>query len=110
MYARRRGNAAFNDITLFLANAVRESWEEIRLSPFNIRFLGPLPSYSLHLFTRTIFPVVCLVEKKWKFHPNREVEKMVEIPLQSFYNEDNYGFFPSILPQTKRKMSGNFPA
>ena len=109
MYARRRGNAAFNDITLFLANAVRESWEEIRLSPFNTRFLGPLPSYSLHLFTRTIFPVVCLVEKKWKFHPNREVEKMVEIPLQSFYNEDNYGFFSIYSPADETKNEWKFP-
>ena len=61
MYARKRGDAAFDNITLFLANAVRESWEEIRLSPFNVRFLGPLPPYSLRLFTKTIFPVVGLV-------------------------------------------------
>ncbi|MEA1970035.1 MAG: hypothetical protein U9N37_00245, partial [Thermodesulfobacteriota bacterium] len=93
MYARERGKATFDGIALFLANAVRESWEEIRLSPFNIRFLGPLPSYRLHLFTKTIFPMIGLVEKKWKFHPSREVEKMVEIPLEAFYNKENYGFF-----------------
>ncbi len=92
MYARERGKVTFDSIALFLANAVRESWEEIRLSPFNIRFLGPLPSYHLSLFTKTIFPVIGLVEKKWKFHPSREVEKMVEIPLKAFYNKENYGF------------------
>lgn len=93
MYARERGKVTFDGIALFLANAVRESWEEIRLSPFNIRFLGPLPSYRLHLFTKTIFPMIGLVEKKWKFHSSREVEKMVEIPLEAFYNKKNYGFF-----------------
>ncbi|MBW2630484.1 MAG: hypothetical protein JRC90_01755 [Deltaproteobacteria bacterium] len=93
MYARERGKITFDNIALFLANAVRESWEEIRLSPFNIRFLGPLPSYRLHLFTKTIFPMIGLVEKKWKFRPSREVDKMVEIPLEAFYNKENYGFF-----------------
>ncbi|HOO91172.1 MAG TPA: hypothetical protein PLA74_10160, partial [Syntrophales bacterium] len=77
MYARERGNVALDNITLFFANALRESWEEVRLSPFNVQFLGPLPSCSLHLFTRTIFPVVGLVDKQWNFTPNREVEKMV---------------------------------
>lgn len=93
MYARERGKIAFDRIALFLANAVRESWEEIRLSPFNVRFLGPLPSYRLHLFTKTIFPMIGLVEKEWKFHLSREVDKMVEIPLKAFYNKESYGFF-----------------
>ncbi|MBW2557452.1 MAG: CoA pyrophosphatase [Deltaproteobacteria bacterium] len=109
MYARKRGNAAFDNITLSLANAVRESWEEIRLSPFNVRFLGPLPSYSLRLFTRTIFPVVGLVGKEWHFTPNREVEKMVEIPLGAFYNEDNYGFLSIQSPSDETKDEWKFP-
>ncbi|MBW2599623.1 MAG: CoA pyrophosphatase [Deltaproteobacteria bacterium] len=109
MYARGRGNAAFDNIALFLANAVRESWEEIRLSPFNVRFLGPLPPYSLRLFTRTIFPVVGLVEKKWIFHPNREVDKIVEIPLEAFYNEDNYGFFSIYSPADETENGWKFP-
>ncbi len=109
IYARERGDVAFDNITLFLANAIRESWEEIRLSPFNVRFLGPLPSYSLRLFTRTIFPVVGLVGKEWHFTPNREVEKMVEIPLGAFYNEDNYGFFSIQSPSDKAKDEWKFP-
>jgi len=109
MYARRRGNAAFDSISLFLANAVRESWEEIRLSPFNIRFLGPLPSYSLSMFKKTIFPVVGLVGEKWDFHPNREVEKMVEIPLQAFYDEDNYRFLSIHSPADDTKNDWKFP-
>lgn len=92
MCARERGKGTSDRIALFLANAVRESWEEARLSPFNIRFLGPLPPYPLHLFTKTIFPVMGLVEKRWKFHSSPEVDKMTAIPLETFYNKDNYTF------------------
>ncbi|MEA2014394.1 MAG: hypothetical protein U9N38_03705 [Thermodesulfobacteriota bacterium] len=109
IYARERGNAAFNRIALFLANAVRESWEEIRLSPFNVLFLGPLPSYNLTLFTRTIFPVVGLINEQLSFHPNREVEKMVEIPLKAFYNRDNYGFISICSPAGKTEAEWKFP-
>ncbi|TFG93766.1 MAG: hypothetical protein E4H15_00375 [Syntrophobacterales bacterium] len=97
MYADRRGKTAFDTITLFLANAVRESWEEIRLSPFNLRFLGPLPPRNLLMFTKTIFPVVGLIEKRWEVRPNREVDKLVEIPLDAFYHDENYGLL-SIRP------------
>jgi len=93
MYAREREKVVFDRIALFLANAVRESWEEARLSPFNIRFLGPLPPYPLKLFTKTIFPIMGLVEKRWKFHSSPEVDKMTAIPLETFYNTDNYNFF-----------------
>jgi len=99
MYAGKRGKAAFDTITLFLANAVRESWEEIRLNPFNLRFLGPLPPRNLLMFTKTIFPMVGLIEKKWGFRPNREVDKLVEIPLDAFYHEENYGLFSIRSPE-----------
>ncbi len=92
-YARKRGKTSFDTITLFLANAARESWEEIGLNPLNLRFLGPLPPRKLLLLNKTIFPVAGLIEKKWNFRPNREVEKLVEIPLSSFYNEENYASF-----------------
>lgn len=91
-YALRRGKVAFDIISLFLANAVRESWEEIRLSPLNLRFLGPLPPSGLLMFSKMIFPMVGLIEKRWHFRPNREVDKLVEIPVRSFYHEENYGF------------------
>ena len=77
-------------VTLFLANAIRESWEEIRLNPFNIRFLGPLPCHSLVLFRRTIFPLVGLVKKASPYRPNSEVERVLEIPLKSFFQAENY--------------------
>jgi len=99
MYAGKRGKAAFDTITLFLANAVRESWEEIRLSPFNLRFLGPLPPRNLFMFTKTIVPVVGLIEKKRGLRLNREVDKLIEIPLDAFYHEENYGLFSIQAPE-----------
>jgi 8-oxo-dGTP pyrophosphatase MutT (NUDIX family) len=90
-FLRKRDPASRRTARLFFANALRESWEEVRLNPLNVELLGPLPSYSLTLFTRTIFPLVGLVRKEWNFRPNWEVEKVVEIPLKSLFAEDSYG-------------------
>jgi 8-oxo-dGTP pyrophosphatase MutT (NUDIX family) len=77
-------------IHLFLTNALREAWEEIGLNPFNIKFLGALPSYSLTLFARTIFPFVCFTPKSFKYKLSLEVEKILEIPLSIFFDSANY--------------------
>lgn len=92
-YARLRGRETFRIIRLFLANAVREAWEETGLSPWNICFLGPLPSYSLLLFRRTIFPLVGFAKREWRFCPNSEVEGIIEIPLKAFFDEENYALY-----------------
>jgi 8-oxo-dGTP pyrophosphatase MutT (NUDIX family) len=91
IYALHREPAIRKIMTLFLANALREAWEEIGLAPYRVRFLGPIPTYSLTLFRRTIFPLVGFVERPGSLHLNREVEKIVEIPLASFYREDLIG-------------------
>jgi 8-oxo-dGTP pyrophosphatase MutT (NUDIX family) len=88
--AKARGPGAYDWISLFLTNAVREAWEEVRLNPFNIRFLGPLPSRELYVFSRIIFPVVGLVNSHWRLRPNWEVERIVEIPLAAFFEPENY--------------------
>ena len=90
-YARHRDRQDYDAITLFLANAAREAWEEIRLNPFRILFLGPLPSYSLQLFQRTIFPLVGYVDSNHYFRPNYEVERIVDIPIRAFFQQGNYG-------------------
>jgi len=92
-YAKMRDRETFRFISLFLANAVREAWEETGLSPWNIFFLGPLPSYSLLLFRRTIFPLIGFVKRAWHFRPNSEVERIIEIPLKAFLDEGNYGLY-----------------
>ena len=90
-YMKRRGKATFRNITLFLTNALRESWEEVGLNPFNVTFLGPLPCYDLTTFRRTIFPITGHVRNRWHFRPNWEVDRVVEIPLRTFFNDHNYG-------------------
>jgi 8-oxo-dGTP pyrophosphatase MutT (NUDIX family) len=92
-YALRRGPESFRTLTLFLATALRESWEEIRLSPRRIRLLGPLPTYRLARFRRTIFPLAGFVDDPRPPRPNREVEKVVEIPLAAFFREDLIGCY-----------------
>jgi hypothetical protein len=93
VHALRQGPKSFRAVTLFLANALRESWEEIRLSPCHVRFLGPLPTYRLTRFRRTIFPLAGFVEKPQPPRLNREVEKIVEIPLATFFREDLIGCY-----------------
>jgi 8-oxo-dGTP pyrophosphatase MutT (NUDIX family) len=77
-------------IRLFLATALREAWEEIGLNPLKVRYLGALPSYSLTLFARTIFPVVCLTSLPFSYRLSSEVEKILEIPVSSFFQNDRY--------------------
>lgn len=77
-------------VSLFMMNALREAWEEIGLSPLNVGFLGALPSYSLTYFSRTIFPVVCLVKEPCEYQLNSEVEKVLEIPLGTFFQCSSY--------------------
>ncbi|HTZ39412.1 MAG TPA: CoA pyrophosphatase [Syntrophales bacterium] len=89
--ARARGAKTLEHIGLFLANALREAWEEVRVNPLNIRFLGALPSRELLVFSRIIFPVVGLVRRNWTFQPNREVERVIEIPLKTLFNPNRYG-------------------
>lgn len=77
-------------IGLFLTTALREAWEEIGLNPLNIKFLGALPSYSLTMFARTIFPVVCMTRRPFPYRLSSEVEKILEIPVRHFFNSEHY--------------------
>jgi len=77
-------------ISLILATALRESWEEMRLPPWKVEFLGILPVYSLLHFTKSIFPVVGLIKGKWRIRSNWEVEKVIPVPIRSFFNSTNY--------------------
>jgi len=103
-YAHARDKETYRLITLYLTNALRESWEEIRLNPFNLRFLGPFATYDLILFRRTIFPLVGFIEHPWRFRPNHEVEQIVEIPLRSFYDQASFARF--VIGYRDREQSG----
>jgi hypothetical protein len=77
-------------LALLLAAALREGFEEMRLNPLGIRFLGPMAAQRLVMFRRTIYPLVGWVPRQRLFFPNWEVEKIVRIPLASLLEADNY--------------------
>ena len=77
-------------LRLFLATGVRESIEEMRLNPFGLEFLGPLPAQPLIMFQRVIYPMVVWVSGQKRFYPNWEVEKIIYIPLRDLLNPARY--------------------
>jgi hypothetical protein len=85
-------------LSILCATSLRESFEEMRLNPFRVRFLGALPPQRLVLRDRCIFPMVGWVSRQKHFSPNPEVEKIVFIPIQDLLNPENYGVFNLIRP------------
>ncbi|UCE56201.1 MAG: hypothetical protein JSV31_12370 [Desulfobacterales bacterium] len=77
-------------LALLFATSVRESFEEMRLNPFGLKFLGLLPSQSLVMFERVIYPLVAWTDRQQRFYPNWEVEKVIYIPLRDLLNSGNY--------------------
>ncbi len=98
-----------NWLNLLLATSLRESFEEMRLNPLLVNFLGPLPSQRLHMFNREIFPMTGWVTTQKRFFPNWEVEKIVCIPLRSFLNRSAYARYRLFYPTPiKRKFKREF--
>lgn len=87
---RNRHPVQARRMSLFLATGLREGFEEMRLNPLGVRFLGPLPPADLRLFQRVIYPMVVRVRRQTRFVPNWEVEKVVRIPLSYLLNPDHY--------------------
>jgi hypothetical protein len=87
---RRRRPFESRWLALYLATSLRESFEEMRLNPFRIRFLGPLEPQRLILFRQLIYPLAAWIPfQKW-FRPNWEVERIVSIPLRSLLDPKQY--------------------
>lgn len=97
--AKSRGKETYQKTLFLLGNALRESWEELRLSPFNVEFLGPLPTYSLSSRRWIIFPLVGRVKHSWQPRLSWEVEKIVPIPLAAFFNPQNYAIYSLEIPE-----------
>ena len=72
------------------STSLRESFEEMRLVPLDVTFLGPLPLQELVLFKRTIFPFVGWVGHQTRYFPNWEVDKIVRIPVTALFDHNNY--------------------
>jgi len=97
--AKQKGKSTYEKILFLLANALRESWEELRLSPFNVEFLGSLPTYHLHHRPWIIFPLVGRVKHGWKPKLSWEVYKIVSIPLGKFFDRANYAVYSLEVPE-----------
>ena len=97
--AKLRGKETYRRILFLLGTSLREGWEELRLSPFNIEFLGSLPTYSLESRRWTIFPLVGRVKRAWTPKFSWEVEKIVSIPLSFFFQPTNYAVFSLQVPE-----------
>ncbi len=100
-------------LALLLGTGLRESFEEMRLNPFGVRFLGPLPPQPLQMFRRVIYPMAGWVPRQERFFPNWEVEKVVWIPLRYLLNADFYAryrlqFAPSLKEKFHRQAE-DFP-
>jgi 8-oxo-dGTP pyrophosphatase MutT (NUDIX family) len=96
-------------VRLFLSNALREAWEEIGLNPFRVSFLGALPCYSLTITSRTIFPLVCLVPEPFEFKLSTEVEKILEIPVSTFFDSSKYALLEIETPFSNPILRNQFP-
>ena len=77
-------------LSLLWATGLRESFEEMRLNPFGVKFLGPLPPHPLVLFRRVIYPMVAWVPRQKRFFTNWEVDKIVYIPLRDLLDDASY--------------------
>ncbi len=100
-------------LSLLFATSIRESFEEMGLNPFGVQFLGPLPPQRLVMFRREIFPFVGWIRNQRRFFTNREVEKIVHIPLRELLNRENYARYSLLfnVPKgpVKNGESRNFP-
>jgi 8-oxo-dGTP pyrophosphatase MutT (NUDIX family) len=103
-FAKHRGRG----LSLLLATGLRESFEEMRLNPFNVAYLGLLPTQRLVMFQRDIHPLVCWVSGQRRFFPNWEVEKVIFVPLKNLLEPEGYaryhlemvsGSDPSLSPE-----------
>ncbi len=81
-----------------VASVLRESWEEMRLPPWKVEYLGCLRPHSMASFPRTIFPVVGRILGLWEGRPNWEVEKILLVPLRSLLDPDRYALCRMRLP------------
>jgi hypothetical protein len=80
-------------LALLFAASLRESFEEMRLNPLNVKFLGPLPPMNLIMTPRDVYPMVGWLNSQKKFRTNWEVDEIVYIHLEDLLNPKNYRRF-----------------
>jgi hypothetical protein len=78
-----------------LATSLRESFEEMRLNPLRVQFLGPMAPEHFRRHNRTIYPMVAWNHGQKFFSPNWEVDRIVYIPLRRFLHPGAYARLPA---------------
>ena len=106
MWHKKRQHEAQN-LALLFATCLREGFEEMRLNPLGVKFLGPLPHQQLIMFHRVIYPMVCWISRQKQFSLNWEVEKVVYIPFQNLLNPSLYARY-RLNVETSRE-NGKYP-
>lgn len=111
---RAHRSIAGKTLSTYLATSLRESFEEMRLNPLSIRFLGPMAPERLVMFYRVIYPMVGWVQQQRRFKLNREVERLVQIPIETFFQRRRYGryrvsYASSVEKKINRGAYENFP-
>lgn len=111
--AQKREPYLFQAMTFFLAGALRECWEEMRVSPFSLDFLGPLPCYRMLTRKKIIFPFAASLRGRIRPKTGAEIEKNLLVPLSSFLDPNNYGMVTWSMTGKWRKIypvdSADFP-
>lgn len=85
-------------LSLLLATCLRESWEEMRLNPLKMRFLGFLPSQRLRMYRRVIYPMVGWLSNQSRFVPSWEVDRIICIPIRTLFEVERYARYRLYVP------------
>ncbi len=89
-YPLKKVLPSHSGLSSLVATALREAFEEMRLLPFGITFLGLLPIQPLKVLNRSILPVVARIQCHPPLIPNWEVDAVVPIALNQLLNPDRY--------------------
>jgi hypothetical protein len=97
-----------------LAAGLREGFEEMRLNPLSVCFLGPLPAQRLVMFRRVICPLAVWVNGAPRYRPNWEVARVVQIRIAELmdplrYRRYRIAYAPAVARRIRR-TSDEFPA
>ena len=87
---QKQSREAVKQLSVYFATGLRESFEEMRLNPFWINFLGPMAPERLVMFYRVIYPMVGWIDHQQRFWLNDEVERLVYIPIEHFFHPHRY--------------------
>lgn len=105
----KNGHKIHGAMARFLATGLREGFEEMRVNPFRIRFLGPMAPEHFTRFNRTVYPMVTWLTGPHAFVPNWEVARIVYIPLRQFFDPGAYTKLP-LSQLSRQKESDRLPA